>query len=1092
MAAKAEEILDSLIARVGRVRRWLLALTALRIAALGLAFVSLYIGLYAWLDHHVQFGRAGRVSAFALLLAMMAAGLYRIIRVLRRDMTYAHAANYIESRHSFDQQLVAAVEYYEGKSDYPYSKALARQLVLQVNSAAAGCRFDSVVDRRQGYLLSGFILLCLLVVGFFVRQNVLYISSYLARLVRPFSDVQAVPVTTLESMTDDIVTGPDAPVTLTASVRGRVPPSVTLVLTRPEPNDVNDALPREPERIEASPALDAQGNTTFTATKSFDAPGRFEYRFETPDVRSDSHVVRVCELPAIKSITATIAPPHRDGVPPVPPYEQPVANGKLEVLPGSRVELKAQATMPLREATATGSNGRQSVQHSSGDDSFTVQFAADKASSLQLNVVSTDGLANSTPQELRIVLKSDEPPQFKLVSPEGDYLATDVASIPITFEVTDDFGLDSARLLCELPNGEQIVLDSASAQGSKQLSLAHTLELEQYDLHVGDGILFYATAGDIDTGQRRTDANGCSEVYFIEIRPYQQYWHPQPGGGQPGSQPGPVPEDLITVLEYTRAILKKTWTLAHTAQTTAGDRSDLPAAPLRVGEALAADVQHCARLLTKTRDDPEAGFGDGDKAVLNQVLQDYEQASEHLGRDDAGAALPPEQDAYRTLRKFIDELHLRWNPPQTGQSTPQETPERVKLQEEPQVDEERLENRLKEMQKEIEALARQEQSLKSETDKALQQEKRAQSAAQSSGQGSSSQESAGPSSDGASQGQPGREQKTSQERNEQTAQNDQATGKKQDPAAPQSASPQSGDSSGQSGQSSEGQGSTGSSRANAEGSTDQKGTPSGSSSSTAAAQPSETESSSSVGGAATRAATEMDARLRMLQAKQQALREQATQLGAELGSLPAQEYSKRGSAQHQAQEHLGQAVETMKQFEEKLTEARYKAPASSESAQIGGLADSAARRLAEAGRVLQRAVSGDEQQAAADQAQEMADQLARDAQAYDESLSDADKQQMLERLAAAERLLESMAGPQWAMMSSGGGPGAGHVYTKDPHTTPAEAARMLAQQFWSVALEARQRQARPLQDEPSDVEFFEAENEFFESAARFRPERVEK
>ena len=117
MTTDAETTLNDLIARVGRVRRWLLALSALKIAALGLASVSLYIGLYAWIDHHMRFGRFGRVSAFVLFVAMIAAGLYYVIRVLRRDMTYAHAANHVENLHSFDQQLVAAVEYYEGKGD---------------------------------------------------------------------------------------------------------------------------------------------------------------------------------------------------------------------------------------------------------------------------------------------------------------------------------------------------------------------------------------------------------------------------------------------------------------------------------------------------------------------------------------------------------------------------------------------------------------------------------------------------------------------------------------------------------------------------------------------------------------------------------------------------------------------------------------------------------------------------------------------------------------------------------------------------------------------------------------------------------------
>jgi hypothetical protein len=1106
MAADVERTLNDLIARVGRVRRWLLAISALRSAALGLTFVSLYVGIYALLDHQVRFGRLGRIAAFVLFAAMMAGGLYYIFRVLRREMTYANAANYIESRRSFDQQLVAAVEYYEGRKDYPYSEALARQLVQQVHQAAEGYRFDATVARWQGYLLAGFVLVCLVVAGLFVRQNVLFVSAYLTRLFRPFAQVQAVSATALNATSGDIVTSPDTPIELTAAIQGHTPESAVLVVTHREPNDANDATTPPVERIEARLTRDAQGNATFTATTSFDRLGQYEYRFETPDARSGPHTIRVCEPPAIKTITAQITPPAREGVPPAPAYEQQVTGHRLDVLPGSRVELTMQATQPLREASVAPAQGPPSVQQTNGADSFKYGLTVDKASSLNLNMVSTDGLGNSAPRELQIALKSDERPQFKLVCPEGDYLATDVASVPITFEVTDDIGLASARLCCELPGRGPAVLASAAPQGAKQLSLTHTLELEQYDLHVGDSILFYATATDIDTGLRSSDANAASEMYFIEIRPYQQYWHPQPGG-KPGSQPGVVPEDLITLLEYTRALLKNTWTLARAPQTAAEDRAGF--------ESLGADVQYCSRLLTKTRDDPDAGFRDADKAVLDQILGCYEQAGAQLNRRDAHAALPPEDNAYRTLRKFIDELHLKWSPPETGVSAPQQTPERVKLQAqppEPQADKERLESQLRDMQKKIDSLTRQQQSLKSDLAKTLQQEKKA---SPGTGRASLPDSSEGQSAAGQSQAQQERRQQASQDTSRSPTQNQPTQGKDEDSASNQSSATPS-DTPGQSGQSRQEQGSSGEGQAGQPGNTSQsgdsagKGGPSGlgqgrggsappnggdradseessmgAPSSAAGAQGAEGQSQPRAGDRAGQSSADLDARLRMLQARQQALREQAAQLDAELGRLSAGERAESGKTQSPAQEHLQKAIEAMKQFEAKLADSRYGPPTASESADIGAPAESAARRLADAGQAIQRRLSGDDEQAKARKAQELADQLARDADAYDESLSEAEKKQMLDRLEAAKKLLESMAGPQWGTIGKGGTPGTGHIYTSDAHTAPAETARMLARQFWSVALEARQRQSRLLEDEPSDVEYFEAENEFFESAAKF-------
>lgn len=1043
MAPGADDMLNDLIARVGRVRRWLLALSGLRIAAAGLACISLYIGLYAWLDHRFHFGHPARASALALFVAMLAAGLYCVVRVLRRDMTYAHAANYIEARRSFDQQLVTAVEFYEGRGDYPYSKVLAKRLVVQVNEAAREYRFDSAIDKWQGYLLTVFVLLCVGVVGFFVRENVLYLSSYLSRLVRPFAAIQPVPATVLESVSGDLVAGVDMPVTLAVEVEGRTPESVTLVLTRHDPNDPNGPL--EAERIEMTPVPDADGRTRFTATKSFDAAGDYEYRFEASDVCSDSHTLRVCEVPAIESVTAKVFPPSMAQGPDetatteaVQPYEVELTDQPLEVLPNSRIEFTARATTGLREAAVVGPDGRTTTQTLDGADSFGFELTADAPSSVQLSGISTEGLAGAEVRELQIALKADEPPRFKLVSPEGDYLATDVSSIPIAFEVTDDFGLRSAELVCEIPGWDPVVLESASPQGAKQVSLTHVLELEDYEVRVGDTLLFYAKAEDIDTGHRQGDGRASSEIYFIEIRPYRQFWHLQEGGGQ--SQPGPIPQDLITVLEYTRAIVKKTWALARSPESADADRAKR--------EALADDVRYCARLLAKIRDDPKAEFGEGDKAVMSEVVRLYEQAIRALNVQDANAALPPVQEAYRILRMFIDELHMKWVPPQSGESVPQETPERVKLQEKPQetqMDQQRIESLLKEAQQKIDSLAQQQQSLKADLAKTLQQEKGAQA-----GEKSADPSCAGQDADQAGQDPSSGEQAGSGQQG--TAEGDQAS-------QGQDGSPDAGSPGGQGGQATSGQsGREGQGGQSADGQSAGSGGPS----------------------------AQMDSRMRMLAARQKALREQASQLSGDMADLPAHEHSSQGRAKQQAKGHLDEAVEAMEQFEQRLADARYEPLDSSGADHMADLADSASRRLADAGRAIRRQLSS-----TADKAQEMAEQLAMDAQAYDESLSEAEKQQMRDRLTAAKRLLESMAPPQWTTIS-GGGPGTSHVYTRDPHTTTADTARLLAREFWSVALEAGKRPSRPVEEEPSDVGFFEAEREFFESAAQFRRERAER
>ena len=113
MSETAEDKLNALVGRVGKVRRWLIALVVLRIAALCLIFTSAYIGIYAWLDHRFNFGEVERATALILLLAGIGFLLHRLTKLLLSQVSCSGAANHIENSRSFNQQLVTAMEYYE-------------------------------------------------------------------------------------------------------------------------------------------------------------------------------------------------------------------------------------------------------------------------------------------------------------------------------------------------------------------------------------------------------------------------------------------------------------------------------------------------------------------------------------------------------------------------------------------------------------------------------------------------------------------------------------------------------------------------------------------------------------------------------------------------------------------------------------------------------------------------------------------------------------------------------------------------------------------------------------------------------------------
>jgi hypothetical protein len=233
----------------------------------------------------------------------------------------------------------------------------------------------------------------------------------------------------------------------------------------------------------------------------------------------------------------------------------------------------------------------------------------------------------------------------------------------------------------------------------------------------------------------------------------------------------------------------------------------------------------------------------------------------------------------------------------------------------------------------------------------------------------------------------------------------------------------------------------------------------------------------------------------MLQAKQGALQEQVSQLKRELQELPESSDGGKGKGRAETQEHLSEAAARMDEFQTEMAEARYRAEMDEQrSNEAVALMDSAKRELGMANKALGRELTLSDEEKLARKAQDMAEQLTEDADALAESVTRVEREQMLARLEAAKRLLEIMPEPQWATVNKGGAApsGASPVLTKNPNIASAEMARQMARQFWSIAINAKKRRRQLIESEASDVEFYGQENEFFENAAKYNQEPVQK
>jgi hypothetical protein len=193
---------------------------------------------------------------------------------------------------------------------------------------------------------------------------------------------------------------------------------------------------------------------------------------------------------------------------------------------------------------------------------------------------------------------------------------------------------------------------------------------------------------------------------------------------------------------------------------------------------------------------------------------------------------------------------------------------------------------------------------------------------------------------------------------------------------------------------------------------------------------------------------------------------------------------------------MEEAIEQMAQGQESLAKAPYKAQLNNrESAEMSRILEAAREKLQQASKAIETEISGGGEENIAETARKMAEQLAKDADALDESLTDVEREIMLARLEAAKRLLEQMPEPQWTMVA--GRPNRKSVVqslvlTKSPPSVLAKAARSMAREFFSLAIEAEKKESLLIEQEPSNAKFYKLEVEFFETAAMFDKQGAKK
>ncbi|MBO0857079.1 MAG: DUF4175 family protein, partial [Chloracidobacterium sp.] len=645
--------LTGVISAVRRRRNLLIVLRGLAITITATAAMLLIAALAAY---RFRFNTAALVSLriFAVL-SVVAAVYFTFVRPLRRRASDAQFARLIEEKHpGIEDCFVSAIEFSGEEPRAAFSPVIIDRLVEDADRRASDVRVDEIVPRNRFWQFGGAAaasLLLFITVLIFGPQE---IPLGLAQIVTPQSKVAAT-----NAMAFDVKPG-----------TARVPKGSDQKIFAKLLNFKSEQVTVFTRKAGASDdqwvgqAMEPAKNNNEFQFFIFNIQDDTEYWVESNDVKSTVFKLTVANLPYVKRIDQTLNFPAFTGLPPKTMEDAP----NVSALAGSTVKLVAKLTGKAKAARIVMRDGGKIEMEKVGDTDFAASLTVNKENTYHIEVTSVEGDVINGSNEYDISLLDDRPPTVTFEKPGRDARATSVEEVFTQAKAEDDYGVLSLDLYYAVNGGEEKKVDLQKLKGesAREMTGTHTFFLEEFGLQPGDLISYYAKARD---AHRET----TSDIYFIEVKPFEKEFKQSQQGGQ-GGQQGDGQEGLT---KRQKEILAATFRVNRDQATySEKDKDDNYNTVALAQERLHEDAGALIDRIKRRMGDGLSQNQDFVKLVehITQAAKEMEPAINELKSRKAKDAMPPEQRALKELQRadaIFREIQVSFSQSAQGQNSQQ-------------------------------------------------------------------------------------------------------------------------------------------------------------------------------------------------------------------------------------------------------------------------------------------------------------------------------------------------------------------------------------------------------------------------------------
>ena len=584
-----------------------------------------------------------RIALLIGIIGVVGYLLYKyLIQPLGTKLTPHDVALNVERQHQdLEDRLVSALQFGEEETEDPIKSHLLQRLVTDAVERTEGIDFRTTVDKSKKYKHIGIVVAALVGCALIALIFPTELNTSLNRLLSPWEKTEPVFTTklTVEPGNARILRGRSLAINL--EVTGKAADKARLVYTKGDP-----AADTEPQRQEID-MVRIEGEKRKFGYEIFNINENMEYYVTANGTESERYTVEVFDMPKLTAIEIAYTYPEYTKLKPI--IQQ--GEGNIRAVAGSQAEVRITTNKAIESATLTVEAEDPVPMIILDGRTLTTTLDVLNDGKYTVKLLCVDGFNNQTPIEYTITAIPDEPPEIVIKEPGRDIKATKLEEVRVLAEATDDYGIENMTLMYSIGSGEarELPVETVEVKAEKIISGAYVFYLEELDVEPGELISYYAQATDNNT--RTGPGTSTSELYFIEVRPFNERYMQMDAEGQQAQEGQPFPN----LIADQRTIIKKTWKHIHSRPSPMTE--DYQSAVKQIGveqDQLKDKTQRVTDELSMSmRDanvDPEMLMN------LEGAVSKMGEASDELFAIKPKAALPHEQDALELLTKAMMEL----------------------------------------------------------------------------------------------------------------------------------------------------------------------------------------------------------------------------------------------------------------------------------------------------------------------------------------------------------------------------------------------------------------------------------------------------